>query len=415
MVSQFEELDERGDEMTMALEGIRVIEVAAFAAGPVASLVLAHYGAEVIKIEPPVIGDPARGIIKAALLPSARYNSTWETTAYNKKSIVINLKMKKGQEVAHRLIKSADAFLSNMQMSELQKFDLSYETLSRINPRLVYAHSTAYGDRGPDAERRGFDLGALARSGMALRMAEDGCPPPTDPLGFLDVTSGTYTALGICLGLLARERTGKGQKVTNSIFGTAVWGCGLDIQAVYSSGRDTTFRSHQTEPSAFYNMYRTKDDKWVALLQVASEPIWHDFCQIGGIPEMEKDPRFDTEEHRAANNVALIAILDRVFATKTFAEWRQLLNEKDFIWQGVQTYPEVISDPQMEANEYMISYDHPTIGDVKFVVPPLKLTDTPGRILAPAPGLGQHTDEILLESGYSGEDIASLKSEGIIA
>ena len=397
--------------MAEALEGIRVVELADFQAGPIQATVLGDYGAEVIKIERAGIGsfmrDPDTMKGGVADFP---INYTFENFNRNKKSFVVNLKSTTGQEIAHRLIKSADVFLTNTELSELQKFNLTYETLAKINPRLIYAHSSAYGHEGPDAGKRGFDMGAWSRGGPMLRIAEPGCPPPLNPLGLPDCVQATYSALGIILALYVRERTGEGQMVTNSLFGSLLWSCMIQVEAAIVTGIEGAPRARAQEGNPFYNRYKTKDGRWLVLLR----SNWHDACEALEITEYENDPRFVSFTRRIGNSADLIAIIDKAVASRPMKEWEERFKGKDVIWSVAQTYMEAVEDPQTIANEYIVDFNHPKYGPWKYTGMPIKLNKTPPSIRMPAPELGQHTEEILASLGYNRTQIKRFKEDKII-
>jgi len=398
--------------MTGALEGIRVLELADFQAGPIQATILGDYGAEVIKIERAGIGsfmrDPS-ALYKS--LPDHDFHYTWENFSRNKKSFVVNLKSSEGQKIAHRLVQSADVFLTNVEMSELKKFNLTYETLSQINPRLIYAHSSGYGHEGPDAGKRGFDLGSWARSGAMLKISEPGSPPPLNPIGLPDCNQATYSALGIILALFVRERTGKGQMVTNSLFGSMLWACMIQADAAAITGKADSPRTQQQEANPFYNRYLTKDGRWLILLR----SDWHDSCEALEITEYENDPRFDNFTKRMDDSPALIEIISQAVAKKTMKEWEKRFEGKDIIWSIAQTYLEAVEDPQTIANQYIVDFDHPKYGPIKYTAIPFKLNTTPPSIRTPAPGVGEHTEQVMVSLGYTPEQISKFKEDKVIS
>ena len=400
--------------MSMALQGIRVVELAAFEAGPVQATILGDYGAEVIKIERPGIGSPLRDrstLYGRITVPAdSDMHPVWENFHRNKKSLCINLKSEEGQQIAHRLIESADVFLSNVELVELDKFKMDYKTLSKINPRLIYAHSSGYGHDGPDATKRGFDMGAWARSGIMLKIAEPGMPPPLNPLGLPDAANATYSALGIILALYVRERTGRGQMVTNSLFGTLLWSCIISIGCSAVTGENEASHARDKEPAIFYNRYLTKDGRWLILLR----SNWHAVCEAFGIQEYENDPRFDSYTKRVDNSAELIATFDKIIATKTAEEWAEVFKGKDVIWSVAQTFLEATKDPQTESNKYIVNFQHPKYGPTKLVGFPVRLSETPPTIRTAAPGIGQHNDEVLHSLGYQTKEIVKFKEEGVV-
>jgi len=401
--------------MGLPLEGVRVVELGAWMAAPACCAVLADWGAEVIKLEHPERGDPARGIRSIGVTPVADFNYIWEMDNRNKKSLGVNLKHEMGRGVAHRLIGASDAFVTNFQESELRRLGLDYETLAGLNPRLIYAQISGYGEKGPEGDKPGYDLGAWARSGFMLTTGEPDALPPISPVGNIDRYTGMFAAGGVALALYTREKTGTGQKVSLSLLGSALWTGGINVQASLATGRDIPKTSRKTAGNPLYNSYRTQDGRWLVLLMLQTDLYWEEFCRALGREELIHDPRFDTHAGRTArNNIELIEILDEVFASAPLEEWQRRFSGRNLIWEAARSYAEVAGDPQAEANEYFQRLDHPNFGEIRLVASPVKLSRTPPRLRSPAPQLGEHTEEVLLQLGYSWEEISRLKEAGAI-
>ena len=401
--------------MALPLEGIRVVELAAWMAGPACAAVLSDWGAEVIKMEHPERGDPLRGILSIGVIPVGAVNYLWELDNRNKKSLGLDLKHPRGHEVALRLLDASDVFVTNLQGSELKRLGLDYESLSPARPRLVYAHITGYGELGPHGDRPGFDLAAWARSGFMLTLGEPDSIPPLSPTGNIDRITAMFTAGAIALALYVREKTGQGQKVSSSLLASALWTGGVYTQAASCTRREIPRPSRKTAGNPLYNSYQTQDGRWLVLIMLQTDLYWQEFCQAIGQPELARDPRFDSHGKRCGeNNQALIALLDQVFASRSLAQWVQAFQGRHVLWEPSQTYLQVTADPQVEANEHLVDFHHPSYGSGKLVSVPVKFSRTPGAIRQEGPQLGQHTEEVLLELGYSWEEIARLKEAGAI-
>lgn len=398
----------------LPLEGITVVELAAWMSGPACGAILGDWGATVIKIEHPVRGDPMRGILSIGVIPVGAINYLWELDNRNKKSLAIDLKQESGRRAVLRLAERADVFLTNLQVGELGRLGVDYPALSEVNPQLIYAHITGYGEAGPDSDRPGFDLGAWARSGFMATLGEPDSVPPLSPVGNFDRVTAMFAAGGIALALFVRSRVGKGQKLSLSLLGSALWCGGIYAQAVACTGRDIPRLSRREAGNPLYNSYQTKDGRWLVLIMLQTDLYWHQFCEALGELGLEADPRFDSHRNRCARNRELIARLDEVFARHTLEEWRQRFEGKDILWEPVQTFAQVAADPQVEANRYLAPFQHPTFGWGKLVAAPVTLHETPGTVRAGGPQLGQDTEEVLLGAGYSWEDIAALKESGVI-
>jgi len=399
----------------IALEGIRVIDLTQWLMGPFTCTTLASWGAEVIKIEDLSGGDPSRGLLSIGALPMARINYIFELANHSKKSICVDLRKEEGKKIVYSLVEGADVFVSNLRLAALKRLGMDYDTLTQFNPRLIYAHGNGYGQKGPERDKAGFDETAFwARAGFMDIVGEPGTPvvPLRGAIG--DLCASQFLAGGIMLALFARERTGLGQEVDVSLLGSGVWTNALDIQVALGSGLKPIRESRKTKGTAFVNTYQTKDGRWLMLAMHQSDPYWNGLCKAIGREDLEHDPRFDSHKNRGDNSVALIAILDEILATKTIAEWAKIFDEHGIVWALGQTVAEVIADPQVSANEYIVDFEHPVGGAMKLVACPIQLSKTPGKVRSAAPELGQHTEEILLEMGYSWHDIAELKDRKVI-
>ena len=402
--------------MSMPLDGIKVLDLTQFAFGPRTGGFLAEMGADVIKIENPQGGDPIRGVlaIKGVPMYEGRYNAYFEQNHRGKRGIALDLRHERGREVAHKLVEDTDVFLTNLRVSGLERLGMDYETLSAINPRLIYAIGTGWGLKGAGRDRGAFEGTAFARSGVVTSFAEPSALPPQCPPAVGDYTAATFLAYGIMLALFHRERTGVGQMVHTSLLASFMKIGSLCIDTSLVVGQDMVGVPHDAE-NAFYNCYRTRDDRWIQIALIQEDRAWSEFCGAMGMEDYEHDARFATAEARLEHRVELISVLDEVFLRRTQKEWIEVLGQHRFPWGALKHFSELTSDEQVLDNDYLVTVDDAEVGEVKVVGVGIDLSESPGAIAASkAPELGQHTEEVLLELGYTWEDIASLKEENVI-
>lgn len=399
--------------MSGLLEGLRVVEVATFVFVPAAGTVLSDFGADVIHVEPPGIGDPYRLLKNLAPLPECEENYPWQIDSRNKKSVVIDLKKDEGREVLLDLVRDADVFITNYHPSVLEELRITYELLSPENPRLIYAHGTGYGEIGPETEKPGYDATAWwARSGlMDVVRPGDGELALSSP-GMGDHPSAMSVFGGIALALYARERTGKGTKVSTSLMANGAWSNGILVQAALSGGKTFEAPSQSKPANAMVNHYRASDGGsfFLALVKEATE--FDRFCSAIDRPELAKDPRFEEINNRRANAGALAKILQDCFRKRPTVEWRKILDENDITFGTIATTDEVAVDPQMEANNVFIELaDSP---GTRVVNSPIELSDFPKRRPISPPELGEHSVSVLKDLGYEEERIAALIESGVL-
>ena len=405
--------------MTGILEGVRVLDMGHVMAVPAAGATMADWGAEVLKIEP-LTGEMARGISRFRIVdgkvvpPDANeVDRGIQLVNRNKKGLALNLKTEPGREILHKLVREYDVFMSNYELSALKKLKVDYTTLRKLNPRLVYAVLTGYGTVGPDRNERGFDwTAAWARSGAMYMIGEPGIIPPPQRGGMLDRTAGAYIVAGIMAALLHREKTGKGQKLEFSLYHTGVWTLADDIQPALM-GTPLPKHERAKAPNPLFNSYRTKDDSWFWLAGLQSDLSWGDLCRAIDRPELENDPKFNSMQTRGQNCEELIRILDEIVASKTIKQWERIFRKNNIVYGRMATPVEVTTDPQALANNFFVDLHHPDV-DMKVVATPVKFCQNPASVRAPAPEVGQHTEEVLLDLGYSWEDIVPLKEQGVI-
>ena len=393
-----------------AFEGVRVVELAQWVFVPVAGALLADWGADVIRVDRPE-GDPYRGLVTQGVGTDARTGINLSVALANrgKRSIALDLRSDEGQRILHRLLESADVLLTSFRPDALDRLGLGADELRARYPRLVYARGNGYGVRGPDAGMAGYDASAFfARGGMAHVLTPPDREYPINQRGAMgDRNGGMALAFGIAAALLRRGRTGEGGVVDVSLLATAIWTLSSDVlaalQGMAPRASDDRGGFNPTVAS-----YRTQDGRHIQLLFLESDRYWKPFCEVVGRPELANDERFADHEARVANAAACVAALDEVFAARTYAEWNEVLHRLDAPWAPVQAIEELLDDPQVIANGYIGEVD--VDGGPSYRLPsvPVQFDEEPPD-LRPAPEHGEHTEAILLDLGYSWEQIAELR------
>jgi crotonobetainyl-CoA:carnitine CoA-transferase CaiB-like acyl-CoA transferase len=383
----------------------------------VAAALLGDLGADVMHLENPVTGDFARGFMKAAGavtgMPEGR-NFYFEANNRNKRSIAVDLKKEKGKEIIYRLVEKSDVFLHNMRKGVAEKLALDFKSLSRYNSRLIYAWASGFGPVGPDSERPGLDFAGQGQSGMMYTAGFPDMPPLALASGICDQMGGIIAAWGILAALVGRERLGVGQEVNTSLLGSLLALQGLNVNQRLWLGQKQERINRSKARNPLWNYYQCSDGKWLILAMLA-EDYWPVFCGTMGIGQLITDPMFEDAEKREENCEYLVSMLDDLFASKPREEWIKILGtERDLIYAVVNTMDDVVEDPQVIANKYIVNFDHPVFGTIKYFGFPLDFSETPMTIQREAPELGQHTEEVLLELGYNWEDITLLKDESVI-
>jgi CoA:oxalate CoA-transferase len=408
--------------MTLPLEGYRVLDWTVWQQGPVASAMLGDLGAEVIKIESRTGGDPLRGLLgtvggaKQTAGVIAERNFYFEHCNCNKKSIALDLTKEKGREIIYKLAEKSDVLVQNFRKDVAARLGLDYATLSRYNPRLVYATASGWGSKGPDRNRPALDFMGVARSGIMTIPGEPDQPPLQFQANIADQIGAIMTAHGVVIALLMRERHGMGQEVEASMLGSMICLLSTLVDFKLLSGVEQPKWSRVRPRNPLWNHYRCKDDKWVALGLLQPDRYWPTLCQALGIKHLEKDRRFENMDARAENAAEMVSVLDSVFATKTRQEWLDILsNAGDLLFEPVNTISDLVKDTQVWDNDYIIEYQHPVWGKVPMVGFPVRFSDATTSVRLPPPEFGQHTEEVLRDIlGYSWRDISDLKDAEVI-
>ena len=404
--------------MHRPLDGVRVLDWTIFQQGPVATMMLAELGADVIKIEHRVEGDPARGLIKmigAMIGGDVGRNPYYENNNRGKRCITIDLGKEKGKELLYKLVEKSDVFVHNFRMGVDKKLGLDYDSLRKYNPKLIYAHASGWGPKGPDANDPSADYTGVARSGLMSVAGEPDMDPQMVQAGVGDQMGATMTAYGVMAALIARDRFGFGQRVDVSLMGSLMHLLGLAVTMRCISKLPAMRIARKSAGNPLWNHYRCKDDKWIALAHLQPDKFWGNVCKSMNLEQYEKDPRFADMMSRGEHAVEFIEILDQTFASRNRAEWIEVFKKNNVIHSRLNFLHELENDPQALANEYITEFDHPTWGKIQEMGFPVTFSETPSKITRAAPEFGEHTEEILQEIlGYDWDQIATLKDEEVI-
>lgn len=386
--------------MAGPVEGLKVVELGVWVAGPAAGGILADWGADVIKIEPPA-GDPGR-LFGKMLGCDLGVNPPFEMDNRSKRSVVLDLTTDEGRATAFELLSDADVFLTNVRPGALQRLGLDFESVSARHPRLVYGLITGYGETGPDADRAAYDVAAFwSRAGVAHLLTRPGDTPPFQRGGMGDHSAGMTLAAAVCAALLARDRTGTGQLVTTSLYRQGAYTVSFDLNTYLLTGQPIAIGQRETMGNPCMNNYAAGDGRRFWLVGLEAERHWPALCRAVGRPGWgDDDPRFGDARSRAANAAQLIAELDAIFATRPLDEWAQIFaGEPELFWSPVNALEDVVADEQFHAAGGII--DVPAVpdadGGVAMVATPADFHGTPWAPRWVAPQLGQHTDEVLAE------------------
>ena len=396
--------------MHLPLEDVKVLDLSHALAGPFCSTMLADYGAQVIKIEPPGEGDISRAW--GSPLPGGE-------TAYflslhrNKKGVVLDLKHKEGKELFLRMVERADVVLENYRPGALKRLGLDYEVGRKRNPGIVYCSISGYGQDGPYLERAALDLILQAESGMISVTGEEGSNGARCGVSIADMTAGMNAAYAILLALRVKEKTGAGQSIDVSMMEGQLALLGTMIGSYLANGEVPAPMGTAYKALLPYQTFRTKTRDLA--LAVGSEKLWKIFCPLIGCPELTDDPLYRSNGARDANRAQLVAKLQEVFLTRSYDEWEKLLAGGGIPVGKVNSLAEAVAHPQVAARGSLVEIDHPKVGKTKVVGVPARLSATPGAVRTPSPSLGEHTDEVLRDLlGLGKTEIAALRAARVL-
>ena len=402
-------------EEPMILEGIKVLDVASFIAGPISTTIMADFGAEVIKLEPP-LGDGYRNITQMAGMPQSEAPYHWLMDNRTKRGLSLDLSTDAGREVLYKLVAEADVFVTNFMPTVRGKLGLRYEDLASLNPRLIYASMSAYGETGPEAGTTGFDTTAYwARSGlMDLVRPDPEGEPARSMAGMGDHPTGMALLSAIMLALYRRERTGKGGMVHTSLLANGFFANAFMAQAALCGAEVPMRPVRKDAANALSNHYRCKDQRWFILTAANEEKEWGRIPSAIGHPELVDDPRFATQADRQKNARMLIAMLDEIFAKEDMAHWRKVFNAMRITVGEVAKTADIVTSEQALASGVTVRGAEDNIGADLTIDSPIWVEGAAKQAPLPAPDIGQHTLEILAEAGYDEAAIADLRTRGAL-
>lgn len=395
-------------------DGLKVLDCASFIAAPAAATVLSDFGADVIKIEPPGLGDPYRNLPNLPGYPASQHNFAWLLEARNKKSLALDLSRPEGQAVLHRLVAEADVFITNFPPAVRARLGLTFAQLAPLNERLIYASFTGYGEKGEEANKPGFDSNAYwARSGlMDLVRADENTTPARSVAGMGDHPCAMAFYGAIVTALYKRERTGKGSHVSSNLMANGIWAASVLAQAKLCGAKFQERRTREHALNAVTNHYKCKDGRWIILSLLNEEKQWPALARCIGREDLVADERFATKAGRHARSIELIGIFDETFAGKPLAEWRRILDGNGLVFGVVGILDDIPDDKQMLENEVLVPFENDTMLTINS---PIWVDGAKKVRPRKPPGIGEHSDEILRNAGYDEAAIQKLRASGAVA
>jgi len=391
--------------MNGALEGIRVIEVASYVSGPFASLLLADFGAEVIKVEAPEHGDPFRG------WGENLYASNFRSLNRNKKSLTLDIRRPEGKEIFLMLAANADVLVENLRPGAMKRLGLDYETIGSLNPKIVYCSISGFGQEGPYRDLPGYDTVGQAMSGL-LSLLTDPDRPQGMGISLSDHLSGIYACYGVLAALVNRSMTGEGQRVETSLLRSSISFLSENAARYFETGV-VPRRAERTHTAGVFAFVDVAGLPFVVHLS-SPQKFWLGLLEVVGRPELADDPRFRERSGRIENHDALAAALQEVFRGGRRDDWIAKLRERDVPCSPMNTLEEAFKDPQVKQYGFPVEIEHPRMGKMRLVGSGVDLSRTPPAVKTPPPTLGEHTEEILKSLQVDGNRIQKLKAEGII-
>ena len=394
--------------MQHALNGIRVLDVTQVMAGPYCAMLLCDLGADVVKVEMPPHGDASRRMAGARGTDSPAFNAVNR----GKRGVVVDMKADRGRDVVRRLAGAADVFVENARPGVMERLGLGYAGLREVNPGLVYASISGYGQTGPHGSRGGFDLVAQGVSGIMSVTGEPGGPPVKAGIPLTDLGAGLFAAIGILAALQHRARTGEGQHVDTSLVEAGVALSVWEATEFFASGRAPQPMGSAHRMSAPYQALACADG--YITIGAANDRLFERLCELLGHPEWSREPDYADDTARVANRQALAERIEALTKLRPRAHWLTLFEKHGVPCGPINTYADVFDDAQIAARKMVVETDHPTLGRLRTLGSPLKMSRTPPRPGRPAPLLGQHTDDVLREAGYAPADVAALRAAGAV-
>jgi crotonobetainyl-CoA:carnitine CoA-transferase CaiB-like acyl-CoA transferase len=393
------------DGAPLPLAGVRVLDFTQITLGPIATQMLGDFGADVVKIERPGAGD----YMRSTLVQPDGVSYVFLASNRNKRALTVDLRQPAGREVVERLLRDADVLVHNFRPGTMERLGLGYEEVHERHPKLIYAVGSGYGLTGPYQAKGGQDVLAQALGGALLRRAEPDAPPEPFSTAVCDCAAGMLLVQGILLALLGRQRTGRGQLVTSSLLDGMLYMQQQEATALLNAGQVVNWIGLPLNGT-----FRTKDDRWVVMIGAFKKDPLGDICRALDLGPLGEDPRYATEAAQMAHRADLQTIFRQRFAELTQAEALARLEAQDLLCAPVHGLEEAVVDPQVLHNDMIVDVPHPALGRFRTIGIPIKLSATPGRIRRSPPALGEHTDEVLAEADYTGEEISRLRANRVV-
>ncbi len=395
--------------MNCVLKGIRVLDISTLIAGPYCAMILGVMGAEVIKVEHPEGGDPARAMGP----PYVRGQSALSLSVnLNKKSVTLDLSKQRGKEIFFKLLQNSQVIVENFRPDIVENLGLDYETLRKDRSDLVYCSVTGFGEKGPYRMKAGTDNIFQGMGGIMTISGEPGDPPMRLGVPIADMTTGIYAALGVMMALYHRLQTGEGQKVEISLLDSLIALQSPRMMEYFVTGENPVLTGRSSPFGAPIQFFETKDG--YINISVFLDKFWRKLCQALGIEHLTFDPKFAKNADRMKNRKELEKILGEIFLKKTTTEWQEILNKYDVPNGPINTYKEVFQDPQVQHNQIYQEIAHEVLGSFRYLGLPFRLTNNPGVLKSAPPLPGEHNEEILTKLGYTKKEIEKFKEEKII-
>lgn len=395
--------------------GLKVIDCATVIAAPAAAMMLADYGADVIKIEQPGEGDMLRMLGDIPTTPYADSDWFWQLDGRNKRGVALDLKQPAGMEILRKLVAGCDVFITNQPYSVRESLGITYEDLKPLNSGMIYASLTAYGEKGPERQRKGFDqLAYWARSGLMELMREPGTMPTQGLPGMGDHPTGIALYAGIVTALLNRERSGEGSMVETSLLANGLWSAAGIAQGVMADGDMPLYRSLNESPLAMMRPYETLDGRWLQFNMIRNDDLQSLLFVALDAPELLADPRFSSQELMFENRELLGRELQKIIEQNAARHWLKIFDSYELPVNLVALVEESKNDPQILQNQMVVAPEDDRIKTPLIVEHPIQISNVPKVGPTCAPGLGEHTSEVLADLGYTAEEITGLRKGGVI-
>lgn len=403
------DLDSEGRRLAGALDGYRVLDLSRILSGPYCTMVLADFGAEVIKVERPGSGDDTRAWGPPFVGGQSAY---YLSINRSKRSITVDLGQEQGREIIYALARVCDVAIENFRPGTADRIGVGYERLRQENPQLIYCSISGFGQDGPYRDRPGYDALAQAMSGMMYITGEPDGPPTKHGMSIADIGAGMWAALAIVSALLARERTGEGQYIDISLLDAQISWLTYTAGSYFATGRNPE-RYGSAHPSIVpYQPFATADG--YLMLAVGNDRLWQRFCEVVNRPELGTRSGFATSAERVVNRGAVIDVVAEIMRQRSTAEWMSMLEEAGIPAGPINTVAQALNDPHVLAREMVVPLNHPTAGKISMTGNPAKFSATSGETPSAPPLLGEHTDEILRSLGYTESRIAELRAQAIV-